>query len=249
MGIGSSVIAAIGNQFVDRGATLQIPVTVIDPDGNPLVLTASGLPAFSTFVDNGNGTGLFSFTPGVGDRGDYTITLSARDNGDGGGSDAVVTALRSFVVTARSPSEPPVLEYIGDVVAVVGQTMQLMLQARDLDQDALQFLSSGLPNTATVTPGTAYGTAIVTWTPTGADINTHTVTFTVRDNGNGGQGTIGEHSRTIDIVVRTANAAPTLTPIGSRTLTEGELFTLQPIAFDSDGDPLTYRATGLPPGR
>jgi hypothetical protein len=40
------------------------------------------LPRFVTFVDNGNGTGLFTFQPGLGDRGNYA-NLFATDNGDG----------------------------------------------------------------------------------------------------------------------------------------------------------------------
>jgi len=39
-----------------------------------------------------------------------------------------------------------------------------------------------------------------------ADRGTHTVTFKVRDDGNGGAGTPAEAAQTIDIVVRDTNA-------------------------------------------
>ena len=54
----------------------------------PIVLTAENalpgypLPDFITFVDNGNGTGSFRFPPGVGDRGDHPLVLTATDDGD-----------------------------------------------------------------------------------------------------------------------------------------------------------------------
>ena len=41
------VIAPIGNAFVDKGATLDIPIDIADVDGNPIQLTFDGLPRFA----------------------------------------------------------------------------------------------------------------------------------------------------------------------------------------------------------
>ena len=85
------VLPDIPNQVVNRGATLTLPVQATDADGNPLQLVGAGdivgglpqaLPRFVTFQDNGNGTGQFTFLPGFGDRGNYTLNLFATDNGD-----------------------------------------------------------------------------------------------------------------------------------------------------------------------
>ncbi len=43
-------------------------------------LTVSGLPAFATFVDNGNGTGVLTLNPVSSNIGTYTGTLTATDN-------------------------------------------------------------------------------------------------------------------------------------------------------------------------
>ncbi len=126
--------------------------------------------------------------------------------------------------------------------------MTFTLNAHDLDQDTLTFGATGLPSGATLTPGAVYGTATVTWTPTASDIGAHTVTFTVQDNGNNGQGASAQDSRTMRINVRATNQAPILAPIGDRHFAEGQAFTLQLNAVDGDGDMITYSASPLPPG-
>ena len=95
-----------GNAFVDRGAVLEIPVSAADVDGNPMTLTVQGLPAFASYTQlessGGLVRGVIRFAPGVGHRGDYTLTVLAQDNGDGD-INQVAAEAQSFVVTARDP--------------------------------------------------------------------------------------------------------------------------------------------------
>jgi len=95
-------ITFVPNQSVDHDTVLQLPVQAIDPDGDPVTLSVVGLPAFGTFVDHGDGTGQFAFTPKADDRGNYTLTLAATDNGDGDGPSAVLSGSQSFVVTVNA---------------------------------------------------------------------------------------------------------------------------------------------------
>ena len=72
----------IGDQTVDEGDTLVVPVSASDPDGDPIALSASGLPPFASFVDHANGTGTLTIAPGIGDAGVYpgvTITAATSD--------------------------------------------------------------------------------------------------------------------------------------------------------------------------
>ncbi len=50
-----------------------------DPDGTIPSLSATPLPALATFVDQGNGVGIFDWTPAVGQAGQYKITFTASD--------------------------------------------------------------------------------------------------------------------------------------------------------------------------
>ncbi len=411
------VVPFIDTQQVQKDGLLELPVAVTDPDGDPLTLTVTGLPAFASFTDNGDGTGRFRFAPLTGDRGDYEIALTASDGHDGGltvartqsqvtysfespsedpanpvwpfvvtagntlaavvatatandgstfsptdgasmlalpagdpetsikatfkdvvpgsefsldlaylGFDSVnndflsvtindvetvlnardfgaglgtmgwttmvsvatsdtvtvviksvngggstngdsvllldnvrvlhaepVSHVRRFILQAQSPAEPPRLAPIGDKVALVGHTLSFLIQANDLDQDALTFgveaTGGPLPAGLTVTPQVGYGRALVEWTPTAAELNqSFDVRVRVTDNGNGGVGAVGTDAQDVRIVVRDSNVAPVLSPVGNQTVQEGQALQITLSAFDADNDRLTYAVTNLPAG-
>jgi hypothetical protein len=63
-----------------ENAAYTYDVTATDPDtGDTPAITASGLPAWLTLTDNGNGTATLSGTPDSSDVGDSNITLTASD--------------------------------------------------------------------------------------------------------------------------------------------------------------------------
>jgi RHS repeat-associated protein len=239
-------ITAIPNQTVKGDATLDLDVQAPDPDNDKRVLTAVGLPSFGSFTDNGDGTGTFHFAPGATDGGNYTITLQAADDGEGGQTPPL-SARQSFVLTVQAPP-PPHLDYIGDKVALIGQPLQFTLKAEDRDQLPLAFpLPAGLPAAASITP-TTYGQAVFSWTPTAADAGTYPLVFQVLDNGNGDPTKVGSDQQAVRIVVRATDQAPVIVPISDPTVTAGQTLVVTPSASDPDGDPLTWAATALPPG-
>jgi hypothetical protein len=242
------VVTAIPNQTVNRDATLDVPVQATDPDGDPLVLTVSGLPRFATFTDHGDGTGTLHFAPGVGDLGDYTLTVTASDDGHGNGPTAALSASESFVLSAHSDNEPPRFDFIGDKVAVIGQPLHFTVTAHDLDQDALTITADGLPAGAILTQGTVYGTATVSWTPTATDAGTYPITFRVSDNGNGNPALAANDTQTIRLVVRAGNHAPVLAPVTGPVGAEEQPLVVQLRASDPDADGLTFFASNLPLG-
>ena len=245
------VIAEITNQSVARGESIDVALGLADPDGNPYTLATEGLPRFASIVTLGDGSRVLRIAPGAQDRGDYVVKLTVTDDGDGGGAKSVLSTSRTFVVTALSPSEAPVLQPIGSKVAVIGQPLTFTVRASDLDQDPLAFTTVGLPSGATLTPGAAYGTAVFHWTPQAADAGTHDITIRVTDDGNNGAGTIGSDERIVRVVVRATNQAPVLAPIGDQQAQEGQPFALQLAATDPDGDPLIHSVVDqntLPPG-
>jgi hypothetical protein len=182
------VVPAIADQTVAKGEVLQLPVTITDADGDPLAVTVTvtlkglpltigsgGLPLRSDgraplfdFTSTGNGTGVLTVAPLDRDRGDYIVTITATDNGDGGGARDALSASKTFVVKSQSPSEPPLLAPVGTKVAVIGRPLQFTVRASDLDQDPLQFTAQNLPAGATFLPGVVYGTAVFTWMPAAA---------------------------------------------------------------------------------
>jgi len=269
------VVAPIANAFVDKGATLDIPFSVTDADGNPIDVTVAGLPAFATYtqtVINGRVTGTIHFAPGDNSRGDYTISVTAKDDGDGDPA-RVLSQTISFVLTVRSPSEPPVFVLPAQVVVVAGQTITFPVSVSDLDQDALTFAAEGLPAGATLTPTGVYGQAVFSWTPSEADLGAHDVVFVVSDSGLAPED--AGHTQpsnpvpnvvrhTVRVVVRDANQAPALLGVQVNghaatdpgdaavplaiTANEGVPLSLDLFAHDADADIVNWTVTGVPAG-
>jgi len=94
------VIAAITNPTVTAGGSQTLSVSATDPDGpaSGIVLSASGLPAFASFTNQGNGQGQFTFAPPAGTTGTFSITLTAADSASPSASSNKV-----FTLTVTAP--------------------------------------------------------------------------------------------------------------------------------------------------
>ena len=72
------VLNHIGAKTVDEGQLLEFTITANDPDGDNLGYSASNLPTGATF-DSAAQT--FTWNPGYGAAGNYTVTFTVTDNG------------------------------------------------------------------------------------------------------------------------------------------------------------------------
>ncbi|MDF1554168.1 MAG: PKD domain-containing protein [Deferrisomatales bacterium] len=89
-------LAAIAPQTVAEHAALIFAVTASDPDvGDVLTLTPAGLPAGAAFDGS-----TFSWTPGAGTAGDYSITFTVTDQTD---SDSLTVSLTVTPAAAGTP--------------------------------------------------------------------------------------------------------------------------------------------------
>ncbi len=247
------VVVPIDNVVIARGATGEFSIASEDAENNARTLVATSempgfpLPAFITFTDNGDGTGRFQMAPAAGDRGDHAIKVTITDDGDGNPDEKRATEY-VFIVSVESLNEPPLLRHLGDVVAIPGKPMQIPVLVSDLDQDGLSYGVAGLPAGATITPSAVYGVAMITWTPTTADLGSYDATVTVRDSGNGDALRAEQAVAAFRVNVRNANSAPLLVPVGNQSVAEGELLQFQLRGVDTDGDALSYRVIDLPSG-
>ena len=242
------VVAEVTNPTVKRGEVLDLVVNTTDPDGNALTVTGTGaggfgLPDFVTLTDNGDGTTNLNIAPVDGDRGDHPITIVATD-------ELGATVEYSFIVTVEAFNERPVLDYIGDKVAVVGEPIEFTVYVADLDEDNLTFSATGLPPGATLTDSSTYGRATFSWTPTVEDLGNYPITISVEDSGKGDESQKLSSQQEFSILVRQSNTAPVLETGGTEefTVAEGEALSVFFTGTDADGDELTYTATNLPAG-
>jgi hypothetical protein len=177
------VLDAPDTQTVDEGQTLTFMVTATDADSDTVGLSISDLPSGASFVDNGNNTGTFTWTPGDDQSGTYTRTFTADDGN--GGTDTETTTIT--VNDIGGENTPPVVDAPDTRTVDEGQLLTFTVSATDADADTVGLTASNLPNGATFTDnGNSTGT--FTWTPGDEQSGTYTVTFT-GDDGQGGTDT------------------------------------------------------------
>jgi RHS repeat-associated protein len=229
-------VTAPADQHGAEGDTVTgLAVVAADGDSDPLTYAATGLPT-GLSIDSSTGliSGTISYSAAETSGGNYTVTVTA--------SDGRLTGSASFAWTVADTNRPPVFNSAapgaqtnneGDTVA------NLDVSVTDPDADPITYSASGLPaglsiNSTGVISGTIGSSAGQT---SGGG---YTVIVTAADS----------HGATAtESFVWTVNdvTAPSIT-LSDRTSAEESSVSSQLSASDADSDPLTYTATGLPPG-
>src|SRR5206468_3461591 len=92
-------------QQVDEGVNLSFTVTATDQDGDHVALSANSVPSGATFSDQGDNTGVFSWTPGSTQSGVYDVGFSGNDGH--GGTGTASTAITVNDVRGGGAGEVP----------------------------------------------------------------------------------------------------------------------------------------------
>ena len=101
-------LASMGDQAVDEGQMLDVPVSAIDPDRTIPTLSASNLPVFASFVDHGDGTGTLHLEPDFTHSGTYQeVVITATD-----WEDPSLTDSESITITVNDMPDLPPGEYV-----------------------------------------------------------------------------------------------------------------------------------------
>ena len=230
------VLAAIGNQSVNEGATLTFTASATDADLPSQSLTYSlDAASIALGMTINSSTGAFSWTPTEAQGGlTPSVTVTVTDNGTG-----LLTDSETFTITVGDTNLAPVLTAIGNQSVNEGATLSFTASATDPDLPA-QSLSYSL-DAASLALGMTINssTGVFSWTPTEAQGGlTPSVTVTVTDNGTG----LLTDSETFTITVNDINTAPVLAAIGNQTVNEGSTLTFTATATDADlpANTLTY---------
>jgi hypothetical protein len=75
------ILDAVGDRQLFEGQVLSIALSATDGDTDGLTLSATGLPAFCSLTDNGDGSGSLDCAPSIGEDGVYAVTLRVTDDG------------------------------------------------------------------------------------------------------------------------------------------------------------------------
>jgi hypothetical protein len=176
------VLSVPGPQVVNELTTLNFSVSATDPDipANIITLSASGLPAGSTFDSS---TGQFSWTPSEAQGpGDYNITFVATDNGSPSLSDT-----KTVSIHVNEVNTPPTLAVPGPKTIAVGSTLTFSVNSTDTDipLNTITLSMSGLVSGMSFSTSAGNPTTgTLAFTPTASESGmSFTLTFNATDNG------------------------------------------------------------------
>ncbi|MCH7948734.1 MAG: hypothetical protein IIC66_13150, partial [candidate division Zixibacteria bacterium] len=229
------VLAAIGSQTTIEGTNLNFNLSAADVDGPSPVLTTSILPIGATFIDNGDGSGTFDWTPGFTQSGTYGVTFYATDDSLAVDSEVVTISVN------EAGNQPPVLATIGSKSVTEGANLSFGVSSVDPDSTTPALSTSTLPSGA-VFSDNADGTADFSWTPTFTQSGSYFVIFYATDG-------VATDSEIVSFTINEAgNQAPELTAIGSQSVTEGINLNFAVSATDPDSTIPTLSTSSLPSG-
>ena len=146
--------------------TVIVSLTATDSNGDVLTLSASGLPAFASFTNNGDGTGMLSLAPGFGDSGGYPSVQITAFDGD-------LTDSETINITVNDVIQPPVADAGGPYSVDEGALLTLngdgsfhpegnpLTYNWDLDNDGVYDDGSGVQITITFTDGGTYSVGLM----------------------------------------------------------------------------------------
>jgi hypothetical protein len=225
------VITPPGDQGNAPGEAASLQIAATDPSGDGVTFSATGLPSGLAINQT---TGLVAGTvdTAAGRAAPYAVTVWVT-NSAGTSSQTFFWAVPNGQLAVADPGAQASAEGAGVVVQIT---------ATAPGGGPLTYSATGLPAGVSIDPATGLITGTVTYTA--AEIGGgHYSVFVVAADGQGHSG-----GRRFAWNVTDTNATPTITSPGNQSSAEGDDVDLQVSAADADGDPLSYTATGLPPG-
>lgn len=228
--------------------TFRVPA--VDPDGDKITWRlASRGESFIPYIPSGisierdtgivNWSGSEAFTKGL-----YSVQviIEDRDEADKVKSSAAIDFIVNLQeqVTNQSPEFdfPPTPENGSVIRAIIGQPLEIVIQATDGDPNDSVFINNaGLPDGAsfeqTITGGTT-GAGTFTWSPETEDLGQHIVTFIANDNRGGASTPI---SITLDVIKPVISSVRVVSTISTKDIQiDSESYSLPPSEVTIDGE-------------
>lgn len=151
---------------------------------------------------------------------------------------ALLFASAAFA-TLPAAAAPPTLHLPGAQSVSEGTPLTFNVTATDPDGQTVDLLASNLPSGASFVDH-QNNSGTFNWTP-GTDQAGSYLVFFMADDGFGGTA-----NGSVSIEVTNANTPPVLSSIGNRSVEQGSTQFVSLSGFDSDGDALSFTASGLP---
>jgi hypothetical protein len=196
--------------------TLEVLVAALDltdPDPEAVVfLPTDGLPANSTFLDNGDNTGTFRFLPVWGQDSVYNVTFWAVDQGT-----PALSSSMTVTITVQDANLPPIIDPLGPQAVPEGGALVITATGSDPDGvvPPVMLVDTVFENATFVDNGD--GTATYDFAPSFVQSGLYNLTFGATD---GIDTTWGDP--VLVQVVEAGNQVPIFDPFPVDSVTEGQ---------------------------
>lgn len=227
-------MSPIANLSLNAGTTRTVNIVAVEPEGDPITLTAS-LPPFATLNTPMFGTGsvvtTLTLSPAAINTGDFTAAVTATAGG--------VSSVRVFGITVNpaGSNQAPVVSAPAYITVTEGAALNFTINASDADADAITSLTAtDAPSGSTFSPNGTNTGGSFSWTPASGDAGEYDVQFTAA---NALTGTSGTHIH--------VESAPVLaiTPIADVTIAGGD-FASVPVSASGVPGALISLTASLP---
>lgn len=225
-------------------------IPAVDPNGDVMTYrlatrSESAISSIPAGIELDENTGLFTWTGADAfTNGLYTIQVIIEDRDDNGAIKSNVAI--DFILSLQDQGSnawpefdfPPTPERNSIVTAIVGQPLDITVQATDPDPNDEVFLNHvGLPLGATFTQTTSSGETGIAhfeWAPSADDIGRHIVTFLANDSRGGASSPV---AITIDVIEPAISDVRVVSTISTDSIElDTNAFSIQPAGIDIQND-------------
>ncbi len=169
------VFAPLADQYIMEGDTLELDITVNDPNRDDITLAMTAKPSGATFVDNGDGSGRLTWVP------DFVGPHSADGSPFAMGfwaSDGDLSAERGLTIHVVNSNRAPQITAPATVNVPAGTAMSFTVSALDPDFEEVIWTVGGMPDGAEFDYGNP-GTFV--YNPSIVDTGAFTLEFVASD--------------------------------------------------------------------
>jgi len=223
-------LSEISDKRVAELETLEFTVTASDPDeGDRVLVKAAPLPKGATFnYDPSTNSGVFKFTPGLGQAGTYKTEFEV--------SDGNLSTTMTVMIIVDPTYLPPVLTPIGDQTVYAEKKLRIKVTVKDPARLEVTLSVDGLPDNASFDRVRG----LLTFEPDYEQLGDHQLTVKAVNTAE------LETSETFTITVLGVNRPPVFDPLSDQSVVAGNLLELLVSVSDPDGDELTISVAGRP---
>ncbi|MEM6402893.1 MAG: putative Ig domain-containing protein, partial [Cyanobacteria bacterium P01_D01_bin.116] len=228
--------------FIPQERNADGELTILEGSQPTVNYTVGNLPPGATFDRD---TAIFTWTPDFDTAGNYNITFTATDDGDG--TEFNATTDITIPITVYNTNRAPEIVDFENISVNKGETQQFTITATDAENDNLRLslviereAGFGIPEFINFVDNTD-GTAILKISPTDKDFSgSYTFTLVAEEINRTDNETPLYTEKTFNINIGGTNDAPQIEYIGSKVAVIGETLTFDLQVKDNNQDDLTF---------